>query len=32
MEQRARVLINIAHPDHREDLGRAFYERFGKIL
>ncbi|GAA4449744.1 acetyl-CoA hydrolase/transferase family protein [Rurimicrobium arvi] len=31
MEQRARLLINIAHPDHREALERAYFERFGSI-
>lgn len=29
-EQRAKLLISIAHPDHREALDRAFFERFGK--
>lgn len=28
MHQRARALINIAHPDHREGLERAAFERF----
>jgi acyl-CoA hydrolase len=28
MHQRARALINIAHPDHRESLERAAFERF----
>ncbi len=28
MEQRAKLLISIAHPDHREALERACYERF----
>lgn len=28
LRQRARALINIAHPDHRETLERAAYERF----
>jgi len=28
MKQRAKALINIAHPDHREELERAYYERF----
>jgi acyl-CoA hydrolase len=32
MEQRARLLISIAHPDHRETLEFAFYERFGKLF
>ena len=28
--QRAKALINIAHPDHRESLSRSAFERFGK--
>lgn len=32
LEQRARLLISISHPDHREMLERTFYERFGKLL
>lgn len=28
MEQRARLLISIAHPDHRESLERSCFERF----
>lgn len=32
MEQRAKLLISIAHPQHRETLGRAYYERFGKLI
>ena len=28
--QRAKALINIAHPDHRESLDRAAFERFGE--
>lgn len=28
LRQRARALINIAHPDHREELERAAYERW----
>jgi len=31
MEQRARLLISIAHPGHRESLEQAYYERFGKL-
>lgn len=29
MRQRAKALISIAHPGHREALERSFYERFG---
>ena len=29
LKQRARALISIAHPSHRENLERAFCERFG---
>ena len=32
MEQRARLLISIAHPDHKEALEHAYYKRFGKLL
>lgn len=32
MEQRARMLIGLAHPDHREVLQQAYHQRFGKIL
>jgi acyl-CoA hydrolase len=28
IEQRAKLLISIAHPDHRESLEQAYYERF----
>jgi acyl-CoA hydrolase len=28
LKQRAKALINIAHPDHRESLDRSFHERF----
>lgn len=28
MEQRAKALVSIAHPDHRENLEKAFYDRF----
>ncbi|MBE2287906.1 MAG: acetyl-CoA hydrolase/transferase family protein [Chitinophagaceae bacterium] len=31
MEQRARLLISISHPDHRETLERAYHNRFGKL-
>lgn len=31
MEQRACLLISIAHPDHRETLEQSHYERFGKL-
>ncbi len=30
MEQRAKLLISIAHPNHREALEKALYERFKK--
>jgi len=30
LKQRAKALINIAHPDHRESLDKAFYRRFIK--
>ena len=32
MKQRGKSLISIAHPDHREDLERAFYERFRVMI
>jgi acyl-CoA hydrolase len=28
LKQRAKALIELAHPDHREDLQRAYFERF----
>lgn len=31
LEQRGKALIEIAHPDHREALEKAFFERFRKI-
>jgi acyl-CoA hydrolase len=30
LEQRARLLISIAHPDHRENLEQEYYERFSR--
>ena len=32
LKQRAKALIEIAHPDHREMLEIAYYNRFGKAL
>lgn len=32
LKQRARALINLAHPDHREQLERAFYDRFNMMV
>ncbi len=32
MEQRARLLISIAHPSHRDSLERAYFERFRKSI
>ena len=32
LKQRARLLINIAHPDHRESLERAAFERFKRVI
>ncbi|CAG5018826.1 Butyryl-CoA:acetate CoA-transferase [Dyadobacter sp. CECT 9275] len=31
LKQRARALINLAHPDHRESLEKAFCDRFGSF-
>lgn len=31
MKDRAKLLIEISHPDHREELSRAAYERFGPL-
>lgn len=30
MKQRAKLLTDLAHPDHREMLDKAYFERFGK--
>ncbi len=32
LEQRARLLISIAHPAHKESLERAYHQRFGRML
>ena len=29
MQERARLIISVAHPDHKEELDRAAFERFG---
>ncbi len=31
LQERARALINISHPEHREELERAAFERFEKV-
>ncbi|WP_445383231.1 acetyl-CoA hydrolase/transferase family protein [Robiginitalea sp. IMCC43444] len=31
LQQRAKALISIAHPDHRENLERAAFDRFGRV-
>lgn len=31
LRQRARLLIDIAHPDHREELERQAFDRFGRL-
>lgn len=32
LKQRAKALISIAHPDHRENLETAYFERFGVLV
>jgi acyl-CoA hydrolase len=32
LKQRAKALISIAHPDHRESLAEAYYGRFGVLV
>lgn len=32
LQERARLLIDIAHPDHREELEKAAFERFNKKI
>lgn len=32
LEQRARLLIDIAHPAHRETLEKAYHQRFGRLI
>jgi acyl-CoA hydrolase len=32
LKQRAKALISISHPDHREMLERAYYQRFGQLI
>jgi acyl-CoA hydrolase len=29
LQERAKLIISVAHPDHRETLDRAAFERFG---
>jgi acyl-CoA hydrolase len=31
LQQRAKALISIAHPDHQENLERAAFDRFGRV-
>ncbi len=31
LKQRGKALIQIAHPDHRESLEKAFFDRYGKV-
>lgn len=32
LRQRAEALMNVSHPDHRENLDKAIFERFGRKL
>jgi acyl-CoA hydrolase len=32
LEQRARLLTGIAHPSHRENLEKAYHQRFGRMI
>ena len=32
MEDRARLLTSIAHPDHREGLEKGYHQRFGRMI
>ncbi len=32
LEQRARLLISIAHPSHHEQLEKAYHQRFGRMI
>jgi len=29
LQERAKAIISVAHPDHQEELDRAAFERFG---
>ena len=31
LRERAKMLIELAHPDHREELDKAAFERFGPL-
>jgi len=32
LKQRAKALIEIAHPDHRESLEKSYYDRFASVV